>query len=156
MMLICCEWLKKEFVVESLWFRNDMRKLTTSVWRISIWKNRNLSSILMLTIFTVGLRHSHCLSVISSGWQKVVWKTGEKFPHRKAVDVSLRLIWSIRKNFTIFTTIILSHQKWLLWIKLKNLFQLYERRTSLFCIIGILNNILRWGWFSRKLAMGYH
>jgi len=92
----------------------------------------------------------------SSGWKKVSWTTGEKFPPRKVADVSLTLIWSIRKNFTIFTTIVLSHQKGLLWIKLKNSFPIYGIRTSMFSIIGISNNILRWGWFSRKFTAGYH
>ena len=120
---------------------------TTSIRRISIWKkNRNLSTILMLTIFMVGLCHRHCLSVISSGWQKVNWRIGRQMER----GVSLRLSWNIQKNFIISTTItpLLWHDWW--WIKQKSWLLICGIRTSMFIIIGIWSNMKNWVWKSKR------
>jgi len=100
----------------------------------------------MLTIFTVRQWVSHCLSVISSGWQKVNWRIGRQME----MGVSLRLIWNIQKNFIISTTItpLLRNDWW--WIKWKSWFLIYGIRTSMFFIISIWSNMKNWVWKSKR------
>jgi len=153
----CCWWLKREFAVESQWFQHDISKLITDIRKILIQlKNQSLFRIWTPTTCMVGRCRNHFLSTTSSGWLKMTCQIGDNFQIRKGKVAFLRMIWSIRKNFIICIMISHLHQRELLWMKSRSWFQLLVIRRTMFSIMAISNNILRWVWNFRKSTAEFH